>query len=137
MLYANGPSALLWAISISLGFGLMALADDTPCTLHHEGNYYNLNPLKARYAPGAIMTLHMFKASICSDSQDYEFKTPGGHSFYLNVCRSVTTEPWSTGVPDNVDIAGLVRKDHHDFVVGYVMSSSNTISIVGQHDADL
>lgn len=61
MLYANGPSALLWAISILLGFGLMALADDTPCTLHHEGKYYNLNSLKARYALGAIMTLHMFK----------------------------------------------------------------------------
>lgn len=97
---ANGLSALLWAISIFLGFGLMALADENPCTLHHEGNYYNLNPLKA--------------------SQDYEFKTPGGHSFYLNVCRRVTTEPWSAGVPDNVDIAGLVRKDHHDFAIGLV-----------------
>ncbi|KAG2342060.1 mannose 6-phosphate receptor domain-containing protein [Suillus weaverae] len=100
MLYANGLSALLWAISIFLGFGLMTLADETPCTLHHEGNYYNLNSLKA--------------------SQDYEFKTQGGHSFYLNVCRRVTTEPWSTGVPDNVDIAGLVRKDQHDFAVGLV-----------------
>lgn len=100
MLYRDGLSALLWAVSTFLGFGLMALADETPCTLHHEGNYYNLNSLKA--------------------SKDYEFKTPGGHSFYLNVCRPVTTEPWSTGVPDNVDIAGLVRKDHHDFAVGLV-----------------
>ncbi|KAG1871578.1 mannose-6-phosphate receptor binding domain-containing protein [Suillus subluteus] len=98
--YANGLSALLWAISIFLGFGLMALADEAPCTLHHEGNYYNLNPLKA--------------------SQDYEFETLDGHTFYLNVCRRVTTEPWSTGVPDNVDIAGLVRDDHHDFAVGLV-----------------
>ncbi|KAG2107006.1 mannose-6-phosphate receptor binding domain-containing protein [Suillus discolor] len=100
MFYANGLSALLWAISMFLGSGLMVLADEAPCTLHHEGNYYNLNSLKA--------------------SQDYEFKTLGGHSFYLNVCRRVTTEPWSTGVPSNVDIAGLVRKDHHDFAVGLV-----------------
>ncbi|KAG2144708.1 uncharacterized protein EDB93DRAFT_1152848 [Suillus bovinus] len=91
MLYANGLSAMMWAISIFLGSSLMALASETPCTLHHEGNYYNLNSLKA--------------------SQDYEFKTPGGHSFYLNVCRRF---------PNNVDIAGLVRKDHHDFAVGLV-----------------
>ncbi|KAG2141079.1 mannose-6-phosphate receptor binding domain-containing protein [Suillus clintonianus] len=98
MLYANRLSALLWVIF--LGFGLIALADEKPCTLHHEGKYYDLNPLKA--------------------SQDYEFKTPGGHSFYLNVCRRMTTDPWSMGVPDNVDVAGIVRKDHHDFAVGLV-----------------
>lgn len=64
MFYANGLSALLWAISMFLGSGLMALADEAPCTLHHEGNYYNLNSLKARYAPGVIMTLHMFRLSV-------------------------------------------------------------------------
>lgn len=32
----------------------------------------------------------------------------------------MATDPWSAGVPDNVDIAGLVRKDHHDFAVGLV-----------------
>ncbi|KAG1747705.1 mannose-6-phosphate receptor binding domain-containing protein [Suillus lakei] len=98
MLYANGLSALLWAIFF--GFGLLAFADEKPCTLHHEGSYYNLNSLTA--------------------SQDYEFETLGGYPFYLNVCRRVTTESWSAGVPDNVDIAGLVRKGHHDFAIGLV-----------------
>ncbi|KAJ8584103.1 mannose 6-phosphate receptor domain-containing protein [Rhizopogon salebrosus TDB-379] len=98
MLFASGLTALLWATF--LGLGLTVLADDKPCTLHHDGNYYDLNPLKV--------------------SKDYEFKTPGGHSFYLNVCRRVTTEPWSPGVPDGADIAGLVRKDHHDFAIGMV-----------------
>lgn len=98
MLFARGLIALLWATF--LGLGLPVLADDKPCTLHHDENYYDLNPLKT--------------------SKDYEFKTPGGHSFYLNVCRRVTTDPWSPGVPDGADIAGLVRKDHHDFAIGMV-----------------
>ncbi|KAG1742620.1 mannose-6-phosphate receptor binding domain-containing protein [Suillus paluster] len=94
----NRLSPLLWATF--LGFGLLALSDEKPCTLHHEGKYYDLNPLKA--------------------SKDYDFETSGGHHFYLNVCRPVSTEPWSPDVPDNVDIAGLVRKDHHDFAIGLV-----------------
>ncbi|KAG0691954.1 mannose-6-phosphate receptor binding domain-containing protein [Suillus ampliporus] len=98
MLSANGLSALLWPTF--LAFCLPALADEKPCTLHHEGKYYDLNPLKA--------------------SKDYDFKTSGGYPFYLNVCRPVTTDPWSPGIPDNVDIAGLVRKGHHDFAIGLV-----------------
>jgi len=54
MLFVNGLSALMWATF--LGLGLPALADETPCTLHHEGNYYDLNPLTARYVPGMILT---------------------------------------------------------------------------------
>jgi cation-dependent mannose-6-phosphate receptor len=47
MLFASGLTALLWATFLALG--LTALADDKPCTLHHDGNYYDLNPLKVRY----------------------------------------------------------------------------------------
>ncbi|OAX41010.1 mannose 6-phosphate receptor domain-containing protein [Rhizopogon vinicolor AM-OR11-026] len=98
MRFASGLSALLWVTF--LGLGLSVLAADKACTLHHGGKYYDLNPLKA--------------------SKDYEFETSGGHPFYLNVCRRVTTDPWSPDLPDGVDIAGLVRKDHHDFAIGLV-----------------
>jgi len=47
--------------------------------------------------------------------------TPGQHSIYMNVCRRVTTEPWNPGVPGSAHIAGLVRKDHHDFAMGSVI----------------
>ncbi|KAL4068838.1 mannose-6-phosphate receptor binding domain-containing protein [Scleroderma yunnanense] len=84
-----------------LALALSAYADEQPCTLHHGGNYYDLNSLKAR--------------------KDYEVDIEGGHKFYLNVCRGVTTDPWNTGVSDgDGNIAGLIRRDHGDFAIGIV-----------------
>jgi len=55
--------------------------------------------------------------SVCS--KDYQFQTDGGHSVYLNVCGGVHTDPWNTGLDEKqVDIAGLVRRDHGDFAIG-------------------
>jgi len=53
MLFARGLGALLW--STFFGLTLSVLADDKPCTLHHEGKYYDLNPLKARCVKYVIM----------------------------------------------------------------------------------
>ncbi|KIJ13803.1 hypothetical protein PAXINDRAFT_170120 [Paxillus involutus ATCC 200175] len=88
-------SSLLLLLSTS------AFAADKPCTLHDGDKYYDLSALKA--------------------SKDYQFQTDGGHTFYLNVCRGVTTDPWNTGVDEKEgNIAGLVRRDHGDFAIGLV-----------------
>ncbi|KII93099.1 hypothetical protein PLICRDRAFT_49174 [Plicaturopsis crispa FD-325 SS-3] len=73
-----------------------ALADEKPCTIHDGDKFYDLNPLKA--------------------SKDYEFKTPGGHDFVLNVCRPVAHEVWHLPHPETV--AGYIRRDHGDFSIG-------------------
>ncbi|KAH7914533.1 mannose-6-phosphate receptor binding domain-containing protein [Hygrophoropsis aurantiaca] len=76
--------------------------DDTekPCTLHHEDNYYDLNPLKA--------------------SKDYQFQTDSGHDFFLNVCKPVVSDNWNLREGTAGDVAGFVRKDHGDFSIGQV-----------------
>ncbi|KIJ66586.1 hypothetical protein HYDPIDRAFT_109650 [Hydnomerulius pinastri MD-312] len=95
-------SVLLWVTLAHLV--TTSYADEKPCTLHDGGNYYDLNPLKA--------------------SKDYEFPIGSGHTFYLNVCRGVTTDPWNTDVPEgDGDLAGLVRRDHGDFAIGIVNTS--------------
>ncbi|KAI9566355.1 mannose-6-phosphate receptor binding domain-containing protein [Boletus coccyginus] len=87
---------MLWRLGLLL-FSSAVLAAEKPCTLHDSDNkYYDLNPLRA--------------------SKDYQFQTDGGHSVYLNVCGGVHTDPWNTGLDEKqVDIAGLVRRDHWGF----------------------
>ncbi|KIK94506.1 hypothetical protein PAXRUDRAFT_827915 [Paxillus rubicundulus Ve08.2h10] len=95
MVSCNLRPSLLLLLSAS------AFAADKPCTLHDGDKFYDLSALKA--------------------SKDYQFRTDGGHTFYLNVCRAVTTDPWNTGVDEKEgDIAGLVRRDHGDFAIGLV-----------------
>ncbi|KAG9309117.1 mannose-6-phosphate receptor binding domain-containing protein [Chiua virens] len=86
------------------------LAQKKPCTVHDsDNNYYDLSPLKA--------------------SKDYEFQTDGGHTVYLNICGRVRTEPWNTGLDvSQVDVAGLVRRDHGDFAIGLV---NTTLEVKG------
>lgn len=62
MRFASGPSALLW--TTFLGLGLLVLADDKPCTLHHKGNYYDLNPLKARCVHHCIVYVYIDNGSV-------------------------------------------------------------------------
>ncbi|EGO05419.1 hypothetical protein SERLA73DRAFT_174558 [Serpula lacrymans var. lacrymans S7.3] len=88
------------AVCVFLAFPWLSLADEAPCTVHDGGNYYDLNPLKA--------------------SKDYEFTTEGGHQFYMNVCKSVTTDTWNIDVPNPGDVAGFIRRDHGDLSVGVV-----------------
>jgi len=52
---------LLW--STFFGLTLSVLADDKPCTLHHEGKYYDLNPLKARCVRYVIADVYVDNGS--------------------------------------------------------------------------
>ncbi|KAL0952188.1 hypothetical protein HGRIS_008799 [Hohenbuehelia grisea] len=87
-------------------------ADKTekPCTIHADGKYYDLNPLSSR--------------------KDYEFKSPGGHDFILNVCRAITHETWGMKNEDPNQVAGYVRRDHGDFSIGKV---NTTLSFQDGH----
>jgi len=76
-----------------------ALAEDNPCTLHDNGKYYDLNPLKA--------------------SKDYEIKTFSGKMLSLNVCQNVKTDMF--GLKDDIqasDVGGFIRRGHGDFSLG-------------------
>ncbi|KAG6919865.1 hypothetical protein DXG01_015573 [Tephrocybe rancida] len=48
----------------------------------------------------------------------YEFQTPGGHAFFLNVCRRPSKETFGLKDVDDVKIGGFVRQDHSDFSIG-------------------
>ncbi|KAH0837758.1 Utp14 protein-domain-containing protein [Lanmaoa asiatica] len=92
----------LWRLGLFVFLSSSVLAAEKPCTIHDSANnYYDLNPLKA--------------------SKDYQSQTDGRYTMYLNVCGGVHTDPWNTGLDENqVDIAGLVRRDRGDFAIGLV-----------------
>ncbi|THU87683.1 hypothetical protein K435DRAFT_588600, partial [Dendrothele bispora CBS 962.96] len=76
-----------------------AALEERSCTIHdQDGNFYDLNPLSA--------------------NSDYEFTSPGGHRFVLNVCRPIHGETWNLQVDDPADVAGFIRRDHGDFSIG-------------------
>lgn len=63
-------------------------------------------------------------------SKDYQFQTDGGHDVFLNLCGGVHTDPWNTGLDEKqVDIAGLVRRDHGDFAIGYATLPSHVLDM--------
>ncbi|KAF9265270.1 mannose 6-phosphate receptor domain-containing protein [Marasmius fiardii PR-910] len=84
-----------------------ALPTENPCTIHDPStnDYYDLNPLKS--------------------NTDYKFTTPGGHDFYINVCRGVATDLWGL---DDPEIGAFIRRDHGDFSVGL----SNTSLLISE-----
>jgi cation-dependent mannose-6-phosphate receptor len=100
-----------------LGLGCLA-ADETPCTLHDSGKYFDLNPLKSRYVRYAVMERQ--DSHNCLSSKDYEFQTPGGHTLTINACRSPVREPFGLRDVNEKDIGGFVRHDHGDFSIGCV-----------------
>jgi cation-dependent mannose-6-phosphate receptor len=79
-------------------YPLFVVADEKPCTIHDGDNFYDLNKLSA--------------------SKDYEFTSPGGHNFVLNVCRSVSHELWNLKVTNPERVGGFIRRDHGDFSIG-------------------
>ncbi|KAG7088790.1 hypothetical protein E1B28_012754 [Marasmius oreades] len=84
-----------------------AIPTEKPCTIHDPStsDYFDLNPLKS--------------------NTDYKLTTPGGHNFYLNVCRGVNTDLWGL---DDPNIGGFIRRDHGDFSVGL----SNTTLLISE-----
>ncbi|OSD06124.1 hypothetical protein PYCCODRAFT_1442922 [Trametes coccinea BRFM310] len=88
---------LLWTTLLLAG---LVTADEKPCTTHAEGNYYDLNRLAAK--------------------KDYEFKSPGGKDYVLNVCKSVSQEVWAPKVDKPEDVAAFTRRAHGDFSLGDV-----------------
>ncbi|KAG5651212.1 hypothetical protein H0H81_009459 [Sphagnurus paluster] len=87
-----------WLVLLALAIvGCMA-DDEMPCTIHHGGRYYDLNPLKA--------------------SKDYEFQTPGNHLFVMNVCRTPVRETFGLKDVKVTEIGGFIRRDHGDFSIG-------------------
>ncbi|KAL0576319.1 hypothetical protein V5O48_005668 [Marasmius crinis-equi] len=102
---------LISALILLVSTLLASAVEEKPCTIHSgDGKYYDLNPLKS--------------------NKDYEIKTSGGRTLYLNVCRPVVKELWS--LPD-ADVGGFIRKDHGDFSVG----RSNTTLIMSDNTPKL
>jgi cation-dependent mannose-6-phosphate receptor len=104
---------------VLLGLGCLP-AEETACTLHDSGKYFDLDPLKSRYVRYAVMERQ--DSHNCLSSKDYESQTPGGHTLTINACRSKVREPF--GLRDvnekDSDIGGFVRHDHVDFSIGCV-----------------
>ncbi|PIL31530.1 hypothetical protein GSI_06232 [Ganoderma sinense ZZ0214-1] len=70
------------------------------CTTHDSGNYYDLSRLSA--------------------SKDYEFTTPSGHKYVLNVCKHISKEVWNPHVDKPEDVAGYTERAHGGFSLGDV-----------------
>lgn len=90
-------SALLWFL-LCLLYPVLVAGDERPCTIHDGDNFFDLNSLKA--------------------SKDYQFTSPGGHSFTLNVCKSVSHDTWNLQVPHPENVGGFIRRDRGDFSIG-------------------
>lgn len=90
---------MFWLVLLIILGVVGVLADDeTPCTLHHNGKYFDLNPLKS--------------------NTDYEFQTTGGHVFTINACRNPVRESHGLKDVNEKDIGGFIRQDHRDFSIG-------------------
>ncbi|KAI0334494.1 hypothetical protein GY45DRAFT_1242855 [Cubamyces sp. BRFM 1775] len=91
-----------WLLCAAVAFtGLGGvLAEEKPCTTHADGNYYDLSRL--------------------SSKTDYEFKSPGGKDYVLNVCKAVSEEVWAPKVDRPEDVAGFARRERGDFSLGDV-----------------
>ncbi|KAF9011423.1 hypothetical protein BDQ17DRAFT_1538106 [Cyathus striatus] len=79
-------------------------AEDKPCTIHAEGKFFDLTPLKT--------------------SKDQSLKTFGGREISLNICQTAKTETF--GLKDDIkqeDVAAFVHGDHGSFVLGKVNST--------------
>ncbi|EMD32523.1 hypothetical protein CERSUDRAFT_118565 [Gelatoporia subvermispora B] len=86
------PLFLLWLCATAV------VADETPCTAHDGGQFYDMSPLKS--------------------SKDYEFYSPSGEHFVINVCKPVSNDTWAVKVDNPEDVAGFTRREHGDFSIG-------------------
>ncbi|KAI0673582.1 hypothetical protein C8Q78DRAFT_1067877 [Trametes maxima] len=91
-----------WLVCTAIALASLGavFADEKPCTTHANGSYYDLNRLAGK--------------------KDYEFTSPGGKNYILNVCKPVSAETWAPKVDKPEDIAGFTRRGHGDCSLGDV-----------------
>ncbi|KAG6841132.1 hypothetical protein C0991_001522 [Blastosporella zonata] len=89
-----------WIALLAIGVVACMADDEMPCTIHHKGQYYDLNPLKS--------------------NRDYEFRTLEDNLFAVNVCRRPLKETFGLKDVDEAKIGGFVRRAHGDFSIGAV-----------------
>lgn len=85
-------------------------AEEAPCTAHDGDDYYDLSPLKS--------------------NKDYEFKSPDGKDFVLNVCKPVNHDVWAPKVDNPENVAGFTRHDRGDFSIG---ETNTTLTVQNGH----
>jgi len=90
----------IWVLSIVLLLtrATWVAADERPCTAHDGDNFYDMSPLKS--------------------SKDYEFFSPSGEHFVINVCKPVSNDTWAVKVDKPEDVAGFTRRERGDFSIG-------------------
>ncbi|KZT72916.1 mannose 6-phosphate receptor domain-containing protein [Daedalea quercina L-15889] len=85
-----------------------AMAEDAPCTAHDGDNYYDLTSLSA--------------------SKDYQFESPSGVKFVINVCKPIVSETWALKVDRPEDVGGVSQHERGSFSLGYANTSLAVIN---------
>lgn len=93
-------------------------AEEAPCTAHDGDDYYDLSPLKSKCVDAARTTFMEEIDTRQLSSKDYEFKSPDGKDFVLNVCKPVNHDVWAPKVDNPENVAGFTRHDRGDFSIG-------------------
>ncbi len=88
------------------------------CTTHDSGNYYDLSGLSARYFAIQVLFLRVAHVLTAVCSKDYEFTSPGGQKYILNVCKHISKEVWNPRVDKPEDVAGYTERAHGGFSLG-------------------
>ncbi|TFK56829.1 mannose 6-phosphate receptor domain-containing protein [Heliocybe sulcata] len=88
----------------------VAYADEKACTARDGDKYYDLSPLSA--------------------STDYVYKASDGSEYYINVCRSVTTETWAIEEEQDVAVFKRTTEERGDLSLGSV---NTTLAIHDGH----
>ncbi|KAF8890094.1 mannose-6-phosphate receptor binding domain-containing protein [Infundibulicybe gibba] len=93
------PNICHFLLLAGLGGLRTVAAEEKPCTIHDNGVYYDLNPLKSK--------------------KDYNVQAPDSPLFVINVCAGVTQDTFN--MPEDYDqIGGFVRRAHGDFSIGKI-----------------
>ncbi|EED79691.1 predicted protein [Postia placenta Mad-698-R] len=115
MKYRSGMRAILLSAVALLA---TVRAEEAPCTAHDGDDYYDLSPLKSKCVDAARTTFMEEIDTRQLSSKDYEFKSPDGKDFVLNVCKPVNHDVWAPKVDNPENVAGFTRHDRGDFSIG-------------------
>ncbi|TFY68602.1 hypothetical protein EVJ58_g918 [Rhodofomes roseus] len=94
---------LLHLFGIILLVLVPTMAENAPCTVRDGDDYYDLSSLSA--------------------NKDYEFDSPTGVKFVINVCKPVLSEKWALKVDRPADVGGIAQHERGSFSIGYANSS--------------